>query len=80
MTFHRFDCDSDGQTVENIYGLGPHIVIRAYAGCSFHIFGDASQWTLANGFIINMDDYVSIAACLNVMKIAYYFEMNGNGK
>ena len=36
MTFDMFDCDSDGQTVENFHvGLRPHIVIRAYARCPF---------------------------------------------
>jgi hypothetical protein len=82
MAFDMFDCYCDGQPVENFHGLRPHVVIRAYARCSFHIVGDARRGTLANGFIINMDDYVyvGIAACLNIIKFAYYYEMNGNGK
>ena len=84
LAVDMFNCYCDGQPVEIFHGLGPHVVIRAYARCSFHIVGDARRGTLANGFIINMDDYtytyVGIAACLNIMKFAYYYEMNGNGK
>jgi hypothetical protein len=42
LAVDMFNCYCDGQPVEIFHGLGPHVVIRAYARCSsFHVVGDA---------------------------------------